>query len=145
MITAILTLLIAGGLLTMSALLLVRAFKNRERAFTKITIPNTGQPFPKLDAKTLVETQPMMVGLSKTIEDAAAEAAKKLADDIESDLWGALPTPSATEKDALDAMFKYYDCKRADDDWDIIFPEKAKPKKKRKTTKKKVAKKGKKK
>ena len=108
---------------TGSAILLFQLFKDREDPIKrKIALPP-----PPL---------PTMVGLSKTIEDAAADqAAREIALDLDRDLYG-LHEAKVTTKDGLDAMIGYYDIKRnSDDDWSTVFPEK--PKKKRKVRAKK--------
>jgi hypothetical protein len=94
MIATALTVIASLALIAFSTYLIVKAFRQfsrREEAFTKITIPPLPQPYPEL---------PKMVGLSKTIEEtAAAEAAERLAADIEFDLYrgadvvNGLPTP----------------------------------------------------
>jgi FtsZ-interacting cell division protein ZipA len=106
MIVTALTILLILGAIALTTIALVRIFQTfsrREKEFTKITVPPAF--YRTIDAKTIVETQPMM-GLSKTIEEAAADqAAKTLADQIEYDLYRGAdavneprPTPPAPPK-----------------------------------------------
>ena len=129
MIATLLTVAVTLVAITGLIILAFQAFSWREKAFKKVTIPAVTQPFPPL---------PQMVGLSKTIEEAVAdEAAKKLAADIEYDLFVGKPPepPAATTADGLNAMFGYYDDKKnSDDDWSSVKPEK--PKRKRAPKKK---------
>jgi hypothetical protein len=71
------------GLLSVALLLLISGFWSRERAFEKVVIPPVAEPMWKVETKTVTETQPMMVGLSQQVD----EAARKLADDIDYDLY----------------------------------------------------------
>ena len=150
MLATALTVLLSLGLVVASSLLLIKAFRvfaRREKAFTKVTIPPTF--YRTIDAKTIVETQPMMQGLGAQLEQAAADqAAKELASKIEFDLYRGAdasneppPAPEATVKDGLNAMLGYYDDKRnSDDDWSTVgLPTKRKTTKKRKPAAKKKA------
>jgi len=136
----ILTLLFyfAVGVLVAVALLAALAVYNKYRR--------------KKDVKRMWATitgSPRMVGLAKTIEDFEAErVAKKLADDIEFDLFQPLPPTDpptqATTKEGLDAMFGYYDDKgSSDDDWSTVEEEPAKPMPKKRKAKKKASRVGK--